>query len=177
MVKVSEDVDTLIDNIRQNRSDFAILFDQQATFEGCIKVAEREEPFGFVTASSDPLAKRKNVPLEEILDDSYISGFVSSGKGVHCDYLVEKCMSNKSLEVNPTVEIGTLVVITKILQHGWGRAFLPLFLTKGELERGELALIDTASTGVSEFVQVFYCENRWISPAMKAFIGYIQEQL
>lgn len=173
VVRVSEDTDVLIEHLRQNRIDFAIIFTPSDDFEGCTKIWEKEEQFAFVAHSSDPLAGRRNVPLADIFDGSFISTFISTDRNMEFKYTIEPYLRSRGYIIEPAIEFGTIASIVNLLKKGWGHAFLPLFMVEDEIRNGELSLIDTESVPVTEFVQLFSNENKWVSPQMQAFIDFI----
>ena len=50
---------------------------------------------------------------------------------------------------------------------------LPRIIVQRELDRGELSMLKTTDTVRGFYSQVFYNANKWISPAMNAFIEYV----
>ena len=63
----NDDTDPTVRRLRQNRSDFAMFTDRLQRFEGCTTFISQYVPFIFVAPPDDPVTRRKNVPLEEIL--------------------------------------------------------------------------------------------------------------
>ena len=76
-VRLSEDTDVLINHVRQNRVDFSILLGPLDIYENCDVAVTKEDEFRFITSPSDRLAKKKNVSLDEVLDESFVSAFLS----------------------------------------------------------------------------------------------------
>ena len=176
-VRLSEDTDVLINHIRQNRVDFAVFLAPKGEYEGCTLVAERKELFQFVTSASDRLAKKKHVPLEEVLDDSFVSAFISSDRELENEYVVESYLRQRGYDIHSAIEFGTIASVVNYIKSNGGRAYLPLFMIENELERKELCMIDTEPIDIHEYVQVIYSSTRWFSPPMKAFAEFMKEVL
>ena len=176
-VRVSEDTDVLLDHLRQNRVDFAILLGPRSSYDGCALAAEREELFRFVAKADDPLAGKNKVPLEEVLDDSYISAFISNDRNMDISYVVESYLRQIGYDVDPSIEFGTIESVVKYLVNNGGHAFLPLFMIENELEQGHLCILDTEPIPVYEYTQMLYSSTRWLSVPMKKFIQFMQDYL
>ena len=176
-VRLSEDTDVLIDHVRQNRVDFAVFLAPREQYEGCALAAERKEIFRFVTSASDRLAKKKKVPLEEVLDDSFVSAFISEDKEMRNEYVVESYLRQQGYDVRSAVEFGTIASVVNYIRSSSGHAYLPLFMIEEELKRKELCVIDTEQVDIHEYVQVIYSSTRWISPQMKVFAEFMKEVL
>ena len=176
-VRVSEDTDVLLDHLRQNRVDFAILLGPRGSYDGCSLAAEREEAFRFVANANDHIAGKKNVSLEEVLDDSYISAFISNDRNMDISYVVEAYLRQIGYDVDPSVEFGTIESVVKYLIHNGGHAFLPLFMIENELEQGQLCILDTEPIPVFEYTQMLYSSTRWLSVPMNKFIQFMNEYL
>lgn len=176
-VRLSEDTDILLDHVRQNRVDFAVFLAPKGQYDGCLLAAEKKEAFQFVTSVSDRLAGKKNVPLAEILDDTFVSDFISTDNEMQNVYVVETYLRQRGYDVHSAVEFGTIASVVNYIKTNGGHAYLPLFMIEDELKRKELCIIDTEPIDIHEYVQVVYSSTRWISPQMKVFADYMKETL
>ena len=174
-VRVSEDTDVLLEHIRQNRVDLSILLGPKDIYPGCTLAAEQKEEFRFVAPPTDPLSGKKNIALADVLDDSFVSAFISSDRSMNTQYVVETYLRQRGYDVESSIEFGTIASVINYLKCGRGHAFLPLFMISDELERNELCILDTENLDVHEYTQVLYSSTRWLSPQMKAFIAFIRE--
>lgn len=174
-VRVTEDTDILIDHLRQGRIDLAMMMEPRQDFEGCTLAAERTEEFRFVARSDDRLAGIRNVSLNDVLDSSYVTSFISTDRDMDRYYVVESYLKQQGVETSPAVEFGALASVISYLKSGGGHAFLPLYMIEDELANGELVVLDTESPQVYEHTQLFYSSTRWLSPQMKTFIDFIRK--
>lgn len=176
-VRLSEDTDVLVDHVRQNKVDFSILLGPLGIYENCEIAVQHKEEFRFVTSPADKLAKSCDVTLDEILDDSFISAFISTDRDMKNEYVVETYLRERGYDICPEIEFGTIASVINYIKYNGGHAFLPLFMIESELKYGELCVIDTEHIDVNEYVQVIYSSTRWLSPQMKAFIDYMRAVL
>lgn len=176
-VRLSEDTDILLDHVRQNRVDFAVFLAPKGHYGGCVLAAEKKEDFKFVTSASDRLAGKKKVPLEDILDGTFVSDFISTENEMQNVYVVETYLRQRGYDIHSAVEFGTIASVVNYIKTNGGHAYLPLFMIEDELKRKELCIIDTEPIDINEYVQVVYSSTRWISPQMKVFAEYMKEVL
>ena len=176
-VRISEDNDILMEHLRQSRTDIAMMMGPRQSFPGCSLAGERVENFRFVAPPDDRLARMKDIPLEEVLDRTYVACFNAMDKNMDRYYVIESYLMQRGIDISAPIEFGAFASVINYLKKGGGHAYLPLYMIEGELERGELVILDTETPEVYEYTQMFYSSTRWLSPQMKAFITYAQEYL
>ena len=176
-VRITEDIDMIIDHIRQIRTEFAMIMGPLEDYEGCRLVAQRKEVFRFIATRDDPLAEKKNVSLSDVLDESFVPSFATDDKDMKVSYVEGPRLADLGYKITPMVEFGSCAGVANYLKGGSGRGYLPLYLIEDELRRGELCIIDTEDIGVHEHIQLICSSTRWISPQMKVFIEYVQSKL
>ena len=171
----NDDTDPTVARLRQNRSDFAMFTDRLQAFEGCTTFLSRYIPFIFVAPPEDPLTKRKNVPLQEILNDV----FIDSPTAYEQNHVPRSALSARltELRIQPALEVASVHTVLAILREGRGRAFLPRFMAEDDIKRGLLSRIDTQEPESGVYMQMLYNENRWLNPQMQAFLDFMLERL
>lgn len=176
-IKTSDDVDVTINGVSQNRLDFAFIMHLREDFPGCRKAMEKKIEFAFVAPATDPLTKEENVPLQRIFDGKFYQSFIASDKEVSLGSDLAWVLEKKEIQIQPAMEFGSTAAIVHLLLEGEGRSFLPRFMVEKEIEQGRLAVIPTEEIDVDIWSQVYYNENKWINPQMRAFIDFIKEEL
>lgn len=161
------------DLLRQNELDFTFTLDHKAVPTEFECVADRKEDIVFVTNPKNPLARAKNVPLERILKEE----FISSDRGLSYGRYMEEALVERGLVFSPSVEIGSTSAIINMIAQGNGVSYLPKFLVDDPVNEGDLAIIDTEDLGIQVWTQMLRLRNKWLNPIMKAFISYMQENL
>ena len=161
------------DLLRQNELDFTFTLDHKAVPTEFECVADRKEDIVFVTNPENPLARAKNVPLERILKEE----FISSDRGLSYGRYMEEALVERGLVFSPSVEIGSTSAIINMIAQGNGVSYLPKFLVDDPVNEGDLAIIDTEDLGIQVWTQKLRLRNKWLNPIMKAFISYMQENL
>ena len=170
-IKTSRFVTELLDMMRQNDVDLLYFLDRKLYSSEWIKVFERPETIVFVTYPSHPLAGKKHVPMERLLEEPLIL----TTRGVsYCDDL-EQLLAAKGLELHPFLEIGDTDVIIKLLQQQAGISFLPQYLVQEYLDEGILTVITTDIPIIQMWSQLIYHKNKWITPQMRIFIDLVKK--
>ena len=72
-------------------------------------------------------------------------------------------------------EIGYTRLIIDAVIENLGVSLLPRFTLEEALREKKVALFSVKGFQLSMLMQVIYSKNRWVSPAMKAFIEMTQE--
>lgn len=170
-IETSRFVTELLDMMRQNDVDLLYFLDRKLYSSEWIKVFERPETIVFVTYPSHPLAGKKDVPIERLLEEPLIL----TTRGVsYCDDL-EQMLAAQGLEVHAFLEIGDTDVIIKLLQQKAGISFLPQYLVQEHLDAGSLAMITTDIPVIQMWSQLIYHKNKWITPQMRSFIDLVKK--
>ena len=72
------------------------------------------------------------------------------------------------------LETGSVEVIKKYIQYGMGISYLPLYAVKEDAEKGRLR-IKAHDSPVEFYTQVIFHKNKWLSPAVSAFVKMCEE--
>ena len=72
------------------------------------------------------------------------------------------------------LEFSASIAIVNLLLEGYGRSMLPRFIVERELERGSLAALDIKEKVPGLWSQLYYNSDKWLNPAMTAFIEYVK---
>ena len=176
-VRLGEDPSLLVDHVRQNRADFAAFTAPKVRFDGCALAAERKEEFRFVAGPTDPLILQKNVPLEKVLDDTYVATCITTDWDRRNVYFLENTLKERGFDVHPSLEFATIAAVVHYIKCNGGHAYLPLSMIENELARQELCILDTEIIDNYNYIQVVHSATRWINPQMKAFSAFMKQEL
>lgn len=152
--------------LRQNDVDVLYFVDQKINFPEWIKVAERPDRAVFVACVDHPLAGRRRIPLERLLQEP----FLLTEKGISYRYALEQVLAADGIELHPFLETGNTEVITKMLLQNRGVSFLPEFVVQEHLRAGRLAVLDAACPEISMWSQLVYHRHKSVTPQMERFL-------
>lgn len=73
------------------------------------------------------------------------------------------------------LETGSVEVIKKYIQYGMGISYLPLYAVQEDARQGKLR-IKQHDSPVEFYTQVIFHKNKWLSPAVQAFVNMCRER-
>ena len=135
-------------------------------------VREEKVENHFVAAAGSDLAKRGKLTPEALVKQP----FILTEKGMSYRRLLDEQLAQRSLEVNPVLEIGNPHLICQLVQQGAGVSFLPDFVTEKAVEAGALVYLDVPGIQVSIWKQLLHHRDKWISPQIDSVLRYCVEK-
>ena len=134
-------------------------------------VTAQEEAIGthFVVGRGHPLADQKTVKVEQLLDQP----FLLTEKGMSYRRLLDENLAARSLEVRPVLETARADIICGLTVQNMGIGFLPDYVTEADVRSGHLIRLPVEDIRVTVWKQIIYRRDKWLSPQMKAMIGYL----
>ncbi|MCL4441651.1 MAG: LysR family transcriptional regulator [Firmicutes bacterium] len=96
-----------------------------------------------------------------------------------CDYRIafEKILREAGVHPGQVLEFGSIEAIKKCVIGQFGVTLLPHMAVEGELSRGELVDLQWQGPDFDTNTQVVYHKDKWISPALSAFLKLSREML
>ena len=96
-----------------------------------------------------------------------------------CGYRVtfEKLLREAGVRPGSVLEFGSIEAIKKCVIQQLGITLLPLMAVEGELSRGELIDLMWQGPDFDMYTQIVYHKDKWISPALLAFLKLSREML
>ncbi len=165
------DTDDMFKILDRNEADVIFTLDSRVYHQDYIIAKEELVNMNFVTSSASRFAKKKNVKIEELIDEP----FMLTEKGVGYRHSFDKALAKKSLQIKPVLEIGRTDLITNELEKGVAISFLPEFVTEKKVKEGKLAYIDVCDFNIDIWKQLIYHKNKWISNHLNAFLEYVMQ--
>lgn len=123
----------------------------------------------FVAASENPLAAQVQVTVEELLNQP----FLLTEKGMSYRRLMDEMLAVRSIEVRPVLETARADLICGLVAQNMGISFLPDYVTEAEVQAGSIVRLNVMDFHVTVWKQLIYRRDKWLSPQMKAMIGYL----
>ena len=134
-------------------------------------VTADEETIGahFVVSAGNPLAGRKKMAVEPLLQQP----FLLTEKGMSYRRLMDEKLAARSLEVRPVLETARADLICELVAQDMGISFLPDYVTEPAVRSGRLVRLEVEDFRVTVWKQLVYRRDKWLSPQMKAMIDYL----
>jgi DNA-binding transcriptional LysR family regulator len=124
-----------------------------------------------VSAPGHPLSKRIPVTTHDIEGETMIL--------CGCCYrdTLKKIFENRGLQVGSILKFANIEARKRCVINGLGITILPRVTVEAELTQGTLVDLGWKSPDFNTITQVAYHKNKWISPALHAFLELAREKL
>ncbi len=165
------DTDVMFDMLDHNAADIIITLDAHSYRKDYVIAKEKLLSMHFVASADSKFAGKKNLSISDIVDEPFI--LTEYGQGYRKVFDTE--LAKRSLEITPILEIGRTDIITSMIAQSDMISYLPDFVTKDLVDKGELYYLDICDMKIDIWKQLIYHKNKWMSKALKTFIEYIKE--
>lgn len=134
---------------------------------------EQKENVHFVCAADHPLADKKGIEIQELLDQP----FLLTEKGMSYRRMMDERMARASLEIQPILEMGSTDQICRLVGENHGISFLPDFVTEKAVRAGGIVRMDVPGFEVDLWKQLVYHRDKWMSKPLKAVLKSLSASL
>lgn len=162
----TESCENLFKLIKDNDIDVALVLTDKVNSPDMVVQILHEESMTMVASPMHNLAHKKNLKPHDIAGECLI--LTSPG----CGYRPLILSVFKEYDVKPgsIMEFSSVGAIKECTICGLGIAILPKIAVKDELERGKLIELDWAGPSFDVKTQLIYHHEKWITPALRAFL-------
>jgi DNA-binding transcriptional LysR family regulator len=130
-----------------------------------------EHPLVVIAAPDHPLARRRNVPLEELAEQTFLVREPGSGTRA----ALERFFGERGLRLNVGLEMPSNETIKQAVMAGLGLAFISLHTIALELSVRALALVRAPGLPVVRHWNVVHRREKRLAPAAQAFKAFVLE--
>lgn len=133
----------------------------------------RVEPMQALAHPEHRLAGRPGIDLSDLHGESLL--VTETG----CSYreMIERAMERAGFRPGSSLEFGSIEAIKQCVAAGMGLAVLPAMTAEHEVGEGRLAVLPWTGRGYEVVTQVAHHKDKWLSPAMRAFLDTTFELL
>jgi len=158
--------------LNQNETDLVFTLDSHIYNAEYNILQEKMVGTHFVASVNHPLADRKKVRCDELLNEP----FLLTEKGMSYRRLMDKTFAARSLEVVPVLEMGNADHICKLVAENVGVSFLPDYVTAEAKLNEKIKYLNVEGFTTDEvWLQLLHHRDKWISPAMEKVIEYCKQ--
>ncbi|MGE6517373.1 LysR family transcriptional regulator [Lysinibacillus sphaericus] len=158
-------------SLREGSADIIFMLDELKGEAGICGEKVRDELFYLLVAPEHPLASQSNLTIEDFNGET----FLLTEQGCSYRMFFERSLSQKAMGSITELEFNSAEAIKQCAKIGMGIAILPEMAVAAELNRGELVPLLWDLTAVSFATQMFWHEEKWMSPAIEAFLDLTRE--
>lgn len=166
------DTDSMLRMLSRNEADIMMTLDSHVYLKDYVIAKEARMDTHFVVGASSPLAHKKDLLLQDILNFP----FILTEKGMGYRRVLDEMLAKRSIAVQPVLEVGRTDVITTLLEAGDSVSFLPDFVTRKKVEEGKLCRLQIQDAQADIWQQLIHHRNKWISQSLETFIQYVMSQ-
>ena len=165
--------DTLVmfDMLDRNEADVIITLDNHSYNKDYVIVKEEELSMHFVARKGSKFEGVGGLLIADVINEPFI--LTEAGQGYR--RVLDKELAKKSLEITPVLEIGRTDIITSMVARSNMISYLPDFVTKELVDKGELCYLDVCDMKLEIWKQLIHHKNKWISKSLTIFIDYVKE--
>jgi DNA-binding transcriptional LysR family regulator len=159
--------------LRKNILDVIIFLDVACNDADLITHILFEEPMAVIAAPDHPLAKKQQITPHDINGQALI--LTEAG----CSYrqVFESILTQAGAKPLSILGVSSNEVIKKFVCDGWGIGLLPYVTVDQELKNKQLVALPWTGPSFDIKAQLIYHKDKWISPALRAFIDVTHEIL
>lgn len=159
---------------RQNRVDVGFLMGAPKVMPGLLVESMRQEQMVLVGAKDHPLALQASCSPQDLAGQDLI---VVEEAGCCYRIAFERQVTDAGVQWGSVQEFGSVEMIKKCVFSGLGISVLPRMTVEEELARGQLTDLKWDDSGFNTFTLMAIHKDRWLSPALTAFIQLARERI
>ena len=165
--------DTLVmfDMLDHNEADLIITLDSHAYNKDYVIAKEQRLPMHFVASTRSKFAGAVGLSIKDIAGEPFI--LTEYGQGYR--RVLDRELAKHSLDIVPVLEIGRTDIITRIIAQSNMISYLPDFVTKEQVDAGELCYLDVRDVKPEVWKQLIHHKNKWLTRSLKTVIEYIKK--
>ncbi|MGG1618828.1 LysR family transcriptional regulator [Paenibacillus sp. NRS-1782] len=158
-------------SLREGDADIIFMLDEDKGETGFCGEKMLDEPFYLLVSPDHPLAAHPALAIEDFHGET----FLLTEKGCSYRTFFDRSLSQKGTGGITELEFYSAEAIKQCAKIGMGIAILPEMAVIGEVNRGELVPLPWDLTATSFATQMMWHEEKWISPAIEAFLSLTRE--
>ena len=156
----------LLDALNHNKVDLVYVLDKPLYDVKWEKVFQKRENIVFVCSLDSPLARKKEVELEEVLRQP----FFLTEKADNYRLSLDQHLAARQLALNPLLEVSDTGFILDMVQRNLGLSFLPQYVVENSPYRDRLQILRVKKFRMHMYRQLFYHKDKWQTQAMKVVL-------
>jgi DNA-binding transcriptional LysR family regulator len=163
----------LIPQLERGELDFGLVIDDAFEDPRLHIEALCLEPLSLLVSPDHPLMHQPRLAPGQLANHS----FLLTDMGCAYRSKLEKILAHA--EVTPTIimEFTSVETIKQCAAMGMGIAYLPTIVADSEIAAGKLASLPWSGSNLMMRTLVVWHKDKWLSPAMEAFLTLLRERL
>jgi DNA-binding transcriptional LysR family regulator len=163
--------ENILGMLSRNEVDLVMMGRAPSTLD-CEATPFATNPQGFVCAPDHAMSRRKRASFEMLQDYPFVVREQGSGTRA----AMERLFAQHEIPLKVAMEMPSNETIKQAVMAGMGMSFLSLRTVRHELAAGYLGLVDINGMPIVGHWYVTHLKQKKLSPAAKAFKGFLIEQ-
>jgi len=160
--------ETLLKQLDENAIDMAFM-GQPPQGSDLLATPFMENPLVVIAAPYHPLAKEKKIPLERLLQESFVGRELGSGTRI----AVENFFREHALELKADMEMNKNEAIKQAVEAGLGIGVVSLHTVQAELVSKILCILDVVDFPIRRQWHLVQRSGKRLSPAADVFAKFV----
>jgi len=163
----------LIPQLEQGELDIGLVIDDVFEHPRLHIEALCEEPLSLLVRPDHPLLRLRGISAQHLAGEPFLL------TDVGCAYRskLEKALAISHSAPKSIMEFTSVETIKQCAALGMGLACLPASVVESDIAAGKLASLRWSKADLSMRTLVVWHKDKWLSPAMSAFISMLRERL
>jgi DNA-binding transcriptional LysR family regulator len=163
----------MIPQLEQGELDLGLVIDDAFEHPRLHVESLCREPLSLLVNPDHPLLRRPNLVVQHLANQSLLL------TDVGCAYRskLEKALAHAQVTPKGIMEFTSVETIKQCAALGMGVACLPTIVAQSEIATGKLASLDWAGVDLSMRTLVVWHKDKWLSPAIDAFVSLLRARL
>lgn len=146
-----------------NEVDLVCTLDFHIYHTGYAILCEKEIEARFVASSAHPLAGKKQIQMNELLEEA----FLLTEKNMSYRKLLDDRLAEDAMEISPKLTSGNTALLASLVAKNAGISFLPEYVVRPYEEEGSIACLDVQADPCYLWIQLLHHKDKWLSDAIK----------
>ncbi len=159
---------SLLNHLEQNDIDMAIM-GKPPTQKSLQEIQFADNPLVVIAAPNHPLANKKNIPWEQLQDET----FVIRERGSGTRSAMERFCEEQNSPLNTGMEMTSNEAIKQAVQAGLGLGVVSQHTLELELQTGQLIVLDVKLFPILRHWYIVHRSNKRLSPAAQHFKDFV----
>ncbi|MGG7176396.1 LysR family transcriptional regulator [Clostridium paraputrificum] len=157
--------------LKSNEVDLIFTLGELIEDSDLISSMSTKESMGILASPLNKLRNKSKLKLRDLSGES----FILTEKGCSYRGVLESIFHKEGLKPHLALEIGSIETIKSFVMNNLGITLLPVMTAEEELSKGNLVELDLVDLEINMMTQILYHKNKWVTPAMEAFIGDLRD--
>lgn len=159
--------------VAEGKVDIAVLLGKPPKGVNLVVEPLTHEPLLVLTYPTHPLTAMRSVQPQQLQGETLL---LTEAGCVYRD-LFQRTLAAASVTGNNILEFGSVEAIKQCVMAGMGITFLPAIAVETELAQGRLATLHWSAGDYGLTTHLAWHRNKWLSPALRAFIDLSRSTL